>query len=465
MSEQQPVGAEDEATALIRSSTPLRTASALARTILELIARGDLAVGTRLPTVRRVAEALDMSPSSVAQAWRSLATRHVIETRRRGGTTIVGPPMAPRAARFDRMMRSSVGLPVDIGNLNADPTLFPRVRPAVLDALDNAKLNTWIAEPITAELRAAVEPTWPFATDYFLATHGGVDAMELALTSLVGPGDRVIIESPTLARALDILDAIGATAIPVDYREDGPDLRQLEHALASRPTAMLYQPSGNSPIGHSVSEQWLTAAADLLRPSQIPIIEIVQAPFLRQDPVRSLGMLLPQQVAHAQSFNYFYGADLRVGVVGGANEIIDRMWLKLTYSSRWVSRLLQNAMAFQLSDATALHERDLMVSECARRQSAFTNALIEAGFELEPQAGPSIWLPVPDEHSVCTRMSRSGVAVHPGSMFQAVPGDSQFVHLNGTALESGFDEMAHLLAQACRLRPDSSRIVLSATSD
>jgi DNA-binding transcriptional MocR family regulator len=59
---------------------------------------------------------------------------------------------------------------------------------------------------------------------------------------------------------------------------------------------------------------------------------------------------------------------------------------------------------------------------------------------------------VPDEHSVCTRMSRRGVLVHPGSMFFAEPPRDQFVHINGTALEDGYKEMAAVLAAACEFR-------------
>jgi DNA-binding transcriptional MocR family regulator len=438
--------------ALIRSRTPLRTPNALTRTMLELIASGELAVSVRLPTVREVAAALEMSPSSVAQAWGGLASRNVIETKRRGGTTVLGPPMAPRATRFDRMMRASSGMPVDLGNLTTDLSLVPNLEAAVVFAATNPLLHAPVAEPITPELRAAVQSQWPFSTEHFLATHGGVDAIELALASSIGPGDRVIVDSPTLARVLDILESIGATAIPIDYLEDGPDLRQLTRALTSKPSAMLFQPAGGSPSGKSVSEEWLASAAKILTESGFPILEVVQTPFLQLDSMRSLGSLLPQRVVHIQAYNFFYGSDLRVAVAGGAEEFIERMWFRLTYSSRWVSRLLQNALAFQLTNPVAVAARDSMVVEYSRRHEAFTEALINVGFKLGHRSGPSIWLPVPDEHSVCTRMSRRGVLVHPGSMFVAEPPRDQFVHINGTALKDGYKEMAAVLAAACEFR-------------
>jgi DNA-binding transcriptional MocR family regulator len=349
------------------------------------------------------------------------------------------------------MMRASSGMPRDLGNLTTDLSLIPSIGPAVAYAASNPRLNTSVAEPITPELQSAVEPDWPFPAEYFLATHGGVDAMELALASCIGPGDRVIVDSPTLARVLDILESVGATAIPIDYREDGLDLGQLAKALASKPSAMLYQPVGASPSGKSVSEAWLVAAAKILADSGFPILEVVSSPFLHSE-IRSLGSLLPHQVVHIQAYNFFFGSDLRVAVVGGGKNFIEPMWLRLTYSSRWVSRLLQNALAFQLTDPAPTARRAAMVTELRRRHSSFTDALIDAGFAVQHHDGPSIWLPVPDEHSVCTRMSRRGVLVHPGSVFFAEPSRQQFVHINGTALSDGYEEMASALAHACEFR-------------
>lgn len=56
--------------------------------ILDLIARGDLLVGERIPTVRALAADLRLAPNTVARSYRELEAAGVIETRGRRGSFV-----------------------------------------------------------------------------------------------------------------------------------------------------------------------------------------------------------------------------------------------------------------------------------------------------------------------------------------------------------------------------------------
>lgn len=56
--------------------------------LLELVSNGGLAPGTRLPTVRRLAEDLGIAPNTVARTYRELETDGIIETRGRHGSFV-----------------------------------------------------------------------------------------------------------------------------------------------------------------------------------------------------------------------------------------------------------------------------------------------------------------------------------------------------------------------------------------
>ncbi len=60
----------------------------LRRQIVELVHRGDLISGTKLPTVRGFAETLGIAPNTVAKTYRELEQSGVLETRGRGGTFV-----------------------------------------------------------------------------------------------------------------------------------------------------------------------------------------------------------------------------------------------------------------------------------------------------------------------------------------------------------------------------------------
>jgi len=58
------------------------------RQLLAQIASGDLTPGTRLPTVRKLAENLGLAANTVARAYRELEADEAIETRGRAGTFV-----------------------------------------------------------------------------------------------------------------------------------------------------------------------------------------------------------------------------------------------------------------------------------------------------------------------------------------------------------------------------------------
>ncbi|MFF2316271.1 GntR family transcriptional regulator [Arthrobacter sp. NPDC058097] len=60
--------------------------------ISALIAAGALTAGTRLPAVRSLAADLGLAAGTVARAYRELEQAGLIETRRRNGTVVLGPP-------------------------------------------------------------------------------------------------------------------------------------------------------------------------------------------------------------------------------------------------------------------------------------------------------------------------------------------------------------------------------------
>jgi DNA-binding transcriptional regulator YhcF (GntR family) len=65
-------------------------------------ARGDLPAGTRLPTVRALAEQLGLAPGTVARAYRELEADRVIETQGRRGTFVAGQQLPSDAVDVAR---------------------------------------------------------------------------------------------------------------------------------------------------------------------------------------------------------------------------------------------------------------------------------------------------------------------------------------------------------------------------
>lgn len=439
---------ESEILTTIRAAVPLRTVAALTRTVAELIGAGGIPAQARLPTIRAVSESLGMSRSAVGQAWSQLQAQGLVESKRRGGTTVIAQPTPPHAKRFESMIRASITMPVDLGNLRSQDMPTIDMSTAFARAVEHPDIGHQFAEQISPELRKEVSKSWPFHTESFLTVHGSIDSLEMSLAALAQPGDRIAVAVPAIARVFDILESLGATAIPIPWGDEGPDVDDLRRAMISRPAAFVYQPNRALPTGRSVTSSWVTAAAEVLQGST-PILEMDQTWPLKT-PALSLGTELPEQVLHTRSFNYAFGADMRQAVVGGNARLTDVLWNRLSYSSRYVSRIMQLAQAYLLADPGTLAMLDSWSDEIHRRHGLFVDALRRRGHELiEGAHPPLIWLPVPDEHSVCTRLSTRGIVVYPGSFFHPGAQGGHHISINGAAYGDGIEDMAEEISRAC----------------
>lgn len=90
----------------------------LRRQLAQLAGSGELPPGTRLPTVRQLAEQLGLATNTVARAYRELETTGLLETRGRGGTFVAAG--ADRTAQRARELANAyaeqtrrLGLPAE----------------------------------------------------------------------------------------------------------------------------------------------------------------------------------------------------------------------------------------------------------------------------------------------------------------------------------------------------------------
>ncbi|MEV0398310.1 GntR family transcriptional regulator [Polymorphospora rubra] len=102
----------------VDTSSPVAPYEQVRAGIAELAATGRLAAGTRLPTVRRLAEDLGLAANTVARAYRELEQAGLVETRGRHGTFVTAqasgvPDEARRAAADYAALTRRLGLPAE----------------------------------------------------------------------------------------------------------------------------------------------------------------------------------------------------------------------------------------------------------------------------------------------------------------------------------------------------------------
>lgn len=417
----------------------------IARGVCDLIRRGEVAVGTRLPPVRELALALGVSPATVSAAWTELRRLNLVAGRGRNGLRVSGRRAGPHPLRFTSTGRFLDGV-LDLTLAVPDPALLPPLAPALARAGAAEGLNQYERIAILPHLEQVLRRDWPCPAQAFLAVDGGYDGVRVALRALLLPGSRVAVEVPTALRLLDIVEESGAVVVPVACDAEGPRPDSLAEALVQRVAAFLFQPRTHSVTGLTRSRARLDALADLLLGHDVLVIEDDGLGDLSPVPAQSLGSVLGGQVVHIRSFSKPYGPDLRLAAVSATREAVERMQGVRAFGGGWTSRLLQETAALLLEDPATEPMLVRARQVYARRRLALCTALaargIGAGLAGE---GLCVWLPVREESFALVSFAAHNIAVMPGSKCAPVP-IAPHVRIATSLLRAHYEEVAEVAA-------------------
>jgi DNA-binding transcriptional MocR family regulator len=359
--------------------------------------------------VRELAAALEVSPATVAAAYRTLKHRGLVTAQGRRGTVVAGaPPLRVRGAR---------PLPAharDLASGNPDPALLPALQPF-------EPTHKLYGGP--AKLDALVEPAEAdFAGDGVhgdLAVVGGaLDGIERVLQAELRPGDRVVLEDPTWPRIADLVHALGFQIEPA--RVDGRGLvpRDLERALSRGARAVIATPRGQNPTGAAVDEErGLELREVLARHPEALVVEDDYVAAVAGAPYVSLHDASPRWVV-IRSLSKVLGPDLRIALVAGDERTVARVEGRQLLGPGWVSHLLQRAAAELWSPASTTKLLARATRLYAERRQALVDALAERGIEGHGDSGLGVWIPLDEEAATVQQLLDRGWAVSPGERFR-----------------------------------------------
>ncbi|MDQ7909001.1 aminotransferase class I/II-fold pyridoxal phosphate-dependent enzyme [Phytohabitans sp. ZYX-F-186] len=427
-----------------------RDAGGIARCLAGLIHDRALPAGARLPTVRKLATALGVSPTTVSEAWRELQRHGLIEARGRAGTTVSYDPRPAAESRFGSLQPQRPGR-LDLSTGTPDPALLPSLRPAMTTAPGDARISSYFDPPVLPELEALLRADWPYEAGELMVVDGAMDAMERVIAETVRYGDTVLVENPTFPAILDLLQRAGATVVGIPPGPDGPDLEPLREALAGEPACLILQPRAHNPTGHRLTGRRAAGIAALL-PERTIVIEDDHSAALCQSPLVSLGGHRPEQTVHIRGFSKALGPDLRLAALSAPPAVMRPLVGRRQLGPAWSSRLLQAMLVNLLTSDVSRAEVAAARAAYAERRLRLTTALAAYGIAVEGHDGFNLWLPVRDESAALVHLASHGVTVAPGSPFW-VNGLPRAPHVRITAacVTDGFDELGLLLAEAAQL--------------
>ncbi len=419
------------------------TAAELADELRTLIERGALAPGVALPPVRALADLLGMNRNTVVAAYRQLAGGGLVESRGRAGTRVTGTARsAQEGFAPDSVLR-------DIGSGNPDPGRIPDPshalahavgRPVLYgEAVVDPDLERWAREWMGSDLQPS-----EFA---LTITSGAVDAVERLLAQALVRDDAVALEDPCFLASIHTVRLGGYRAVAVPVDDEGMTVSGLRAALDAGVRAIVVTPRAQNPTGASLTPgRAADLRAVLADHPYVLIVEDDHFSMLSRTPYESLIGPGHRRFALVRSVSKFLGPDMCLAVTASDPDTAERLGLRLSPGTTWVSHILQRLVVGLVTDPDVLAEIHAAAAHYAARNSAFADAAVSAGLPVAASDGLNVWLPLPvPARAAAEQLMRRGWLARTGDEFRLVP-DAPSHHLRLTVHELDGDERAALIS-------------------
>lgn len=400
-----------------------RSAAEISDSLRGLVERRMLRPGDALPPVRSLADRLGVNRNTVVAAYRQLTQTGVLVTRGRGGTRVADrAAVAQEGFAADTVLR-------DVGTGNPDPSRIPDISRALARVAGRPVLY---GEPVIdpAVERWAREwmrdaPADPFS---LTVTSGAADAVERLLASALTRDDAVALEDPCFLTSIHTVRVGGYRAVPVPVDDEGMTVEGLRAALADGVRAVVCTPRAQNPTGASVTaERAGKLRAVLAEHPYVLVIQDDHFSMLSREPFHSITGPENRRWALVRSVSKFLGPDMCLAVTASDLETADRLAVRLTPGTTWVSHLLQRLTLALATDPEVTADIERAGAHYAERNIAFAERLAGRGIPARAGDGLNLWVPLPvPAHAVADRLMRRGWLARSGEDFSLGDPDAAY---------------------------------------
>lgn len=406
--------------------------------------------GTRLPSIRTMAEQAGVSRFTVVEAYDRLVARGLVQSRRGAGFFVRArrepptggekPESLSPTARIDvawlvrNMFREPMGssLQGGAGLLPAD-WLDPDMVSAAIRALGRSVRNNLVSygapqgygplrQQLASRLQAEGIPAHP--EHNLLTTNGVTHGLDLIGRHFVRPGDAVLVEDPAWFVIFGRLAAFGARLIGVPRGPDGPDLEQLDKLAAlHKPRLFITNTTVHNPTGHTLSAG---AAYDVLRLAERHDFLVVEDDTYGElhpgGAVKLASLDRLNRVILAGGFSKMLAASLRVGYLAANAEVLRKLVDLKMLAGLTTPELGERVVHRVLVEGQYRKhvERVRARVNSARRQCLDELSKLGMVVPHEPHAGMFVWADCGRDSEVVARTAADrGLLLAPGSLFSA----------------------------------------------
>lgn len=439
----------------------------VASILIGQIEDGTLVVGARVPSLRKMSGRLNVSISTVMQAYMNLEDRGFIRSRPQSGYYVcqrherdVSVPQKSKPRGKPRKVQLANTVETIFGYANRPGIVRLGVANPGTDLLPVKALTRALRKISAAHLEDAVDYCMPpgeiglrrqiafrsadidtmIDADDIVITNGATEALVVSLQAVAKPGDVVAVESPAYFSVLQTIQTLGMLAleIPTDS-ETGLCLDSLRDAIDENDVkAVVAVPNFHNPTGALMPDDVKRDLVDLLNERNIPLIEddvYGDLYFGERRPRTCQAFDSKGLVLTCSSFSKTLAPGYRVGwIIPGRfrSEVMQRKQLLSSGSAGITQLAVAEFLRSGGYDRHLIQLRRRYREQLMRLRESVAEYFPDGTRITRPQGGFVLWIQLPrgvDSIELYENALQHKIGVTPGSLFSTTGKYKNFIRL------------------------------------
>ena len=397
---------------------------AIVEALAEAVRSGDLQPGAQLPTHRELAWRLRINVSTVTQAYREAARRHLVTGEVGRGTYVLADSREAALFGLKELDRNDVidlstNVPaIDLSNGDLDAALKEITAKGALSAAQAYHSPQLIQR---SQIAAASWFAWrgfELRPRDIVTCAGAQQALMTALLAVCRPGDGVLVEELTFPGMKAVGKQLGLRLQGIAIDAEGALPAGLDKmARASGARVVVLVPSLQNPTGAVMGAQRRRAIAEVMRQRDLFLIEDDVYGGLTDLP--PLASELSERSIVVSSLSKTVAPGLRFGMIAGLAPVVRSLASEIHATSWQLSPLMCDIACQWLESGVAERRVAWQRAEVERRYRMVEPILLGRSDRLgKRHPSPHVWLPLAgncEERVLACR--RKGVELVAGSLF------------------------------------------------
>lgn len=433
----------------------------LADHVRQMLLDGRLPLGARLPSERELTGVLPVSRTTVSAAYEQLRAEGILVSRRGAGSWLTLPdgvsqlaelgdrpqvidltraaPQAPLGVLHDAMSAAVTALPAYLPDPGYELFGLPQLRAAIAEGYRRRGLTT--------------------DGDQIMVSSGAQHGLALVLRTLLSPGDRVLVDSPTYPNALLAISQAGGRAVPVPLPTEGWNLDALAATLRqTSPKLAFLIPDYHNPTGALLDAAARAQLVQALRATHTQTVIDETLVDLRLDgpPVPPPIAALDDTAISLGSMSKSCWGGLRIGWIRAQPAVMAQLAASrpgIDLGTAILEQLTATYLLEHLDQVTAPHRAGLR----ERRDTLarlLTHHLPDCRWTT-PHGGLSLWVRLPvSSTALSAAAQRAELKLTPGTRFGSSPDLDRWLRLPYTQPVDTLREAVSRLTLVARDLPE-----------